>query len=72
MTGYRLKTGGAIDRARPIAFSFDGARLPSFAGDTLASALLARSMPDVGSERRATTEHLSVTSVLVAHRRTLL
>jgi methylglutamate dehydrogenase subunit C len=41
MTGYRLKTGGAIDRARPIAFSFDGARLPSFAGDTLASALLA-------------------------------
>ena len=39
---------------------------------SLASALLARSMPDVGSERRATTEHLSVTSVLVAHRRTLL
>ncbi|HJR22690.1 MAG TPA: 2Fe-2S iron-sulfur cluster-binding protein, partial [Dongiaceae bacterium] len=41
MTGYRLKTGGGIDRARPIAFSFDGAKLQGFAGDTLASALLA-------------------------------
>ncbi len=39
---------------------------------SLLSALLARSMPDFGSERRATTSHLSVTSVLVAHRRTLL
>lgn len=39
---------------------------------SLASALLARSMPDFGSERRASTEHLSVTSVLIAHRRTLL
>jgi heterotetrameric sarcosine oxidase alpha subunit len=41
MTGYRLKSGGAIERARPIAFSFDGARQQGFAGDTLASALLA-------------------------------
>jgi MFS family permease len=39
---------------------------------SLVSALLARSMPDFGSERRATTEHLSVTSVLLAHRRSLL
>ena len=40
MTGYRLKSGGAIDRAKPMAFSFDGKSLHGFAGDTLASALL--------------------------------
>ncbi|UUZ61425.1 MFS transporter [Nocardioides sp. B-3] len=39
---------------------------------SLVSALLARSMPDYGSERRATAPHLSVSSVLAAHRRTLL
>ncbi|PUA79816.1 MFS transporter [Nocardioides currus] len=40
---------------------------------SLCSALLARSMPDFGSEARATTTtHLSVWSVLVEHRRTLL
>ena len=32
--------GLRIDRARPISFRFDGARLHGFAGDTLASALL--------------------------------
>ena len=38
----RLETGGAlIDRSRPIRFTFDGAELEGFAGDTLASALLA-------------------------------
>ena len=41
MTGYRFKDGGAIDRARPMGFTFDGAKLQGFAGDTLASALLA-------------------------------
>jgi heterotetrameric sarcosine oxidase alpha subunit len=41
MTGYRLKSGGAIDRTQPVAFSFDGAKHQGFAGDTLASALLA-------------------------------
>jgi heterotetrameric sarcosine oxidase alpha subunit len=41
MTRYRLKSGGAIDRTRPVGFSFDGTRLQGFAGDTLASALLA-------------------------------
>jgi sarcosine oxidase subunit alpha len=41
MTGYRLETGGHIDRARPLAFQFDGRRYIGFAGDTLASALLA-------------------------------
>ncbi|MEO5661736.1 MAG: MFS transporter [Nocardioides sp.] len=39
---------------------------------SFSSALLARAMPDFGSERRATAEHLSVASVLIAHRRTLL
>jgi sarcosine oxidase, subunit alpha len=38
----RLPAGGSrIDRSRPIAFEFDGRPLTGFAGDTLASALLA-------------------------------
>jgi sarcosine oxidase subunit alpha len=41
MSGYRLKTGGAIDRGSALAFSFDGRRLQGLAGDTLASALMA-------------------------------
>ena len=42
MSGWRLAEGGsAIDRARPLSFSFDGAALQGFAGDTAASALLA-------------------------------
>lgn len=39
---------------------------------SLTSAMLARVMPDFGRERRGTTPHLSVVSVLKAHRRTLL
>lgn len=39
---------------------------------SLSSALLARSMPDLGFEQRATATRLSVSSVLVAHRRILL
>lgn len=42
MSAYRLATGGAIDRARPITFSVDGVGRGGFAGDTLASALLAQ------------------------------
>jgi sarcosine oxidase subunit alpha len=39
---WRLASGGtAIDRARPLAFVYDGRRHGGFAGDTLASALLA-------------------------------
>ncbi|MFQ5467629.1 MAG: 2Fe-2S iron-sulfur cluster-binding protein, partial [Kiloniellaceae bacterium] len=38
---FRLPEGGSIDRARPIRFRFDGAPLGGYAGDTLASALLA-------------------------------
>ncbi len=42
MPGYRLpRGGGRIDRTRPLRFSFDGAGVPAFAGDTVASALLA-------------------------------
>ncbi|WP_119300636.1 sarcosine oxidase subunit alpha family protein [Dongia deserti] len=41
MTGFRLKSGGAIDRGKPLGFSFDGRTLHGFRGDTLASALLA-------------------------------
>jgi len=36
----RLETAGLIDRTRPVAFTFDGARVPGWAGDTVASALL--------------------------------
>lgn len=41
MTGFRLANGGQIDRSRPVAFRFDGRPYSGFAGDTLASALLA-------------------------------
>jgi len=37
----RLPAGGRIDRTRPMTFSFDAAPLEGYAGDTLASALLA-------------------------------
>ncbi|MFY7835041.1 MAG: sarcosine oxidase subunit alpha family protein [Novosphingobium sp.] len=41
MSGFRTSAGGAIDRSKPIAFTFDGVAYRGFAGDTLASALLA-------------------------------
>ncbi len=41
MSGFRLPVGGRIDRSRPVRFSFDGVGYQGFAGDTLASALLA-------------------------------
>ena len=42
MTARRLPSGGStIDRSRPISFTFDGAEVPAFEGDTIASALLA-------------------------------
>src|SRR5258708_31721282 len=37
----RLSSGGRIDRTRPLAFQFDGVDYQGFAGDTLASSLLA-------------------------------
>ena len=44
----RLATGGRIRRDQPLDFSFDGTALQGFAGDTLASALLANSVTLVG------------------------
>jgi methylglutamate dehydrogenase subunit C len=41
MSGFRLSKGGLIDRSRAISFTFDGAEKSGFAGDTLASALIA-------------------------------
>jgi len=38
---YRLSEGGLIDRGSVVSFQFDGDKLTGFAGDTLASALLA-------------------------------
>ena len=48
MTGRRLPHGGLIDRSQPIAFTYEGRRLWGFAGDTLASALLASGISVVG------------------------
>ena len=45
----RLATGGRlVDRTRPVKFSFNGKHLRGFAGDTLASALLANDQMLVG------------------------
>lgn len=38
---YRLASGGGIDRSRPLSFWFDRRPMQGFAGDTVASALLA-------------------------------
>lgn len=38
---FRLASGGRIDRSKPISFRFNGRTYGGFAGDTLASALLA-------------------------------
>ncbi len=38
---FRLPSGGSVDRERPLRFTFDGIAYAGFAGDTLASALLA-------------------------------
>ena len=41
MSARRTADGGRIDRQRPVRFRFDGRPYAGFAGDTLASALLA-------------------------------
>ena len=39
---HRLNTGGRlIDRSKPVSYEFNGKRMSGYAGDTLASALLA-------------------------------
>ena len=45
---HRLATGGRVDRARPRAFTFNGQPYEGYAGDTLASALLANGVHLVG------------------------
>ena len=45
---FRLPHGGIVDRARALPFEFDGTRYEGFAGDTLASALLANGVHLVG------------------------
>ena len=48
MTSARLPAGGAVDRGRPLAFTFDGKPYVGFAGDSIASALLANGVSIVG------------------------
>ena len=48
MSGVRLPTGGGVDRGRGYAFTFDGAPHVGFAGDSIASALLANGVSVVG------------------------
>ncbi len=49
MSGYRLAApaGAWIDRARPLRFDFNGNEVQGFAGDTVASALLASGLVHV-------------------------
>ncbi|MBX6321152.1 MAG: sarcosine oxidase subunit alpha family protein [Rhodospirillaceae bacterium] len=44
----RLPSGGRIDRSRPLRFTFNDRALTGFAGDTLASALVANGIMFVG------------------------
>src|SRR5690606_18952999 len=44
----RTDAGGRIDRRRPLRFEFDGRSYQGYAGDTLASALLANDVHLVG------------------------
>jgi sarcosine oxidase subunit alpha len=48
MNGLRTPSGGRIDRSRPLRFTFDGRSYEGYAGDTLASALLANGVHLVG------------------------
>ena len=45
---FRLANGGRIDRIRCIRFTCNGRRLVGYAGDTLASALMANGVRVVG------------------------
>ncbi len=46
---FRLLEGGRIDRDRPVRFRFNGVDLEGHEGDTLASALLANGIHQVGT-----------------------
>ena len=45
---FRIAGAGSIDRSRPLVFTFDGLLYQGYAGDTLASALLANGVHLVG------------------------
>jgi methylglutamate dehydrogenase subunit C len=45
---FRADAGGLIDRGTPLDFTFDGLMMQGYAGDTLASALLANGVHLVG------------------------
>ena len=45
---FRTPAGGRIRRDRPVTFTFNGKQLSGFAGDTLASAMLANDVHLVG------------------------
>ncbi|SBT16653.1 Aminomethyltransferase [Marinomonas gallaica] len=44
----RLQSGGRIDRSKPLTFTYNGKQFEGFAGDTLASALLANGVDIIG------------------------
>lgn len=48
MSAFRTQAGGRIDRSKPLSFRFDGRAMQGYAGDTLASALLANGVHLVG------------------------
>jgi methylglutamate dehydrogenase subunit C len=48
MTGFRLSTGGLIDRSTALNFTFDGKAFAGHHGDTLASALIANDVHLMG------------------------
>jgi sarcosine oxidase subunit alpha len=48
MSAFRTASGGRVDRARPLRFTFDGESFEGLPGDTLASALLANGVHLVG------------------------
>ena len=48
MTSYRISAKGRIDRHKPVHFTFNGTSYAGFAGDTLASALLANDVRLMG------------------------
>ncbi|MFV1998362.1 MAG: sarcosine oxidase subunit alpha family protein [Acidiferrobacterales bacterium] len=43
----RLRSGGRIDRSKPLSFKFNGRKLQGYHGDTIASALLANGISTV-------------------------
>jgi sarcosine oxidase subunit alpha len=48
MTGFRLDRGGLVERSASLNFTFDGKAFTGFAGDTLASALIANDVHLMG------------------------